>query len=96
MPLFTVEDNGDLGYEFFNWNKTEIQLSLEKQGWKFFTNVSLEGYLDCVTRKRVPHRTEDEVRKEYESKGLYEKVLVTMAFDCKGRELKDCRAIYVK
>ena len=84
--------------------KSKLQSELEAEGWKWETNVSIEDFytvksqklLRCGDRLLEFSTPDERIKYFYQEINGFDQVRVEKAFDCKGRELKDSRAVYVK
>lgn len=63
------------------WKKSTLEQDLEREGWKFLTNISPDTCEETVVKHNAETR---EVRVEYQ------------AFDCEGMPLQGYRAIYIR
>ncbi len=91
--------------------KSYLQESLEDEGYRFFTNISLfsgyeieaerdsEGYFNYQNfsyKKRAMPFTDSELVEKVKDFGKYSEIRIEEAFDIFGRLLPDYKAVYVK
>ncbi len=72
------------------WEKSALQIQLEKEGWDFVSNALVGQFGEP--------RTNEHLEEVYRQRGYSDVLIQNIAFGCDGKPLKgrDWRAVYAK